>query len=80
MLQASESAKLYEHALSKIKEAGLEETAPLLLSVQLNYSVLMSEIKLNDGEAFIRASETFTKAVQLLPPSRADHDETMMIL
>jgi hypothetical protein len=40
----------------------------------------MSEIILIDGEAFIRASETFTKAVQLLPPSRADHDETMMIL
>jgi len=40
----------------------------------------MSEIILLDGEAFIRASEAFTKAVQLLPPSRADHDETMMIL
>ena len=51
-----------------------------MLSVQLNYSVFMSEIMLLDGEAFIRASEIFTKAVQLLPPSRADHDETMMIL
>jgi hypothetical protein len=49
--------------LGKIKEAGLEETAPLLLSVQLNYSVFMSEIMLMDGEAFIRGSETFTKAV-----------------
>jgi hypothetical protein len=38
------AAKLYEAALSKIREAGLEETAPLLLSVQLNYSVFMSEI------------------------------------
>jgi hypothetical protein len=58
----------------------LEETNPLYLSTELNYSVLMSEIFLKDDEAFIRGSEAFTKAVAQLPPIKEHEDEAMMVL